>query len=39
MAFSEKIKTINKKIVQNNIQYILDRQKDKIFALLSENIG
>ena len=39
MAFSEKIKTVNNKIVQNNIQYILGRQKDKIFALLWENIG
>ena len=39
MTFSEKMKTINNKIVQNKTQYNLDRQYAKISALSPENIG
>ena len=37
MSISEKIKTINNKIVQNKAQYDLDRQTAKISAASSEN--
>ena len=39
MSISEKIKTINKKIEQNNGQYNLDRQTAKISALSSGNVS
>ena len=35
--FSEKIKTIDKKIEQNKPQYHLHRQTAKVSALLSDN--
>ena len=37
MSFSEKIKTINKKIEHNKAQYSLDKQTAKISALWSGN--
>ena len=37
MSFSEKIKTINKKIEHNIAQYSLDKQTAKISALWSGN--
>ena len=35
MSISEKIKTINNKIVQNKVHYNIDRQTGKIPALSS----
>ena len=39
MSISEKIKTIDNKIEQNQAQYNLDRQTAKISALSSENVS
>ena len=39
MSISEKIKTINNKIVQNKVHYNIDRQTGKISALSSGNNG
>ena len=39
MAVSKKIKTIDNKMKQNKVQFYLDGQTDKIFALSSENVG
>ena len=39
MSISEKIKTVNNKIEQNNAQYNLDRQTSKISALSSGNVN
>ena len=39
MGIIEKIKTINKKIEQNKVQYDLHRQTAKISALSSRNIS
>ena len=39
MGISEKIKTINDKIDQNEAQYDLDIQTAKISALLSGNVS
>ena len=39
MTISQKIKSINNKIVQNKAQYHLDRQATKISALSSGNVG
>ena len=38
MSISDKIKTINNKIEQNNVQYSLYRKNTKISALSSRNI-
>ena len=39
MSISEKTKTIDKKIEQNQTQYNLDRQTDQISALSSGNVS
>ena len=39
VCISEKIKTINNKIVQNKVHYNIDRQTGKISALSSGNNG
>ena len=39
MGISEKIKAIDNKVEQNKVQYNLDTQTAKIFALSSANVG
>ena len=39
ISISEKIQAINNKVEQNKVQYDLDRQTAKIFALSSVNVS
>ena len=38
MAVTDQIKTLNRKIKENEVQYDLDREEAKIFALSSNNL-